>query len=460
MAWSSEIRAAHEALSPVDWRFRELATGSPELLRRATFRTLQEIPRVEDAAIQPWPAFVERRRIRRLAEVSIGLNRLIGAIPRRVFGNDPHEISAYYGLDSPEQAAIMLEPPNAIAEGLARGDFVLDETGWRCIELNVAGNLGGWQTSAIAERLVKIPAFARFLDDVEPPASVVNTVRALFGHVVRRARAAAPDDDEVNVVVALSDEFAIDDHRALRAYVKSEFDAVCRALAPPCRGAVFFAHYADLALADDRIHHRGRVIHAVIESHMERSAEITATAFKAGALHLYNGPISPLLTDKRNLALLSERQDSGVFDDAERELIREHVPWTRTIAEREAGYRGERGPLPALLRRERDRFVIKRAHSFKGLDVVIGGSTPADAWREAVDRAVADGDWIAQERVESLPYLFQDGDYGCAPHDVVWSPFVFGDAYGGTILKMKPKDRGGLVNVAQGATRGILFELG
>ena len=69
------------------------------------------------------------------------------------------------------------------------------------------------------------------------------------------------------------------------------------------------------------------------------------------------------------------------------------------------------------------------------------------------------GDWVVQEYIQSRPYLFQAGRYGCSPHDVVWGPFVFGSTYAGTILRVQPKSIDGIVNLSRGATEGILLEL-
>ena len=49
-----------------------------------------------------------------------------------------------------------------------------------------------------------------------------------------------------------------------------------------------------------------RRIHAAVELHEEGTAAQALRCFKAGSLKLFNAPVRAVLTDKRNLALLSE----------------------------------------------------------------------------------------------------------------------------------------------------------
>ena len=83
--------------------------------------------------------------------------------------------------------------------------------------------------------------------------------------------------------------------------------------------------------------------------------------------------------------------------------------------------------LPELALAARPDLVIKKAREGRGSAVHLGATTPEPLWRERVERALAEGDWIVQERVEPLPYVHQHGERGWAPHDVVWGLFVLGD---------------------------------
>jgi hypothetical protein len=169
--------------------------------------------------------------------------------------------------------------------------------------------------------------------------------------------------------------------------------------------------------------------------------------------------VSRFLSDKRNLALLSEREGSPVFDDEERALLERHLPWTRRVENGEAIYRGERVSLLDFVSSRRESLVLKKARSRAGSDVVIGRFTSQEEWDRVLARGAAGNDWIVQDYVESRPYLYQNDEHGCSPHDVVWGPFVFGRTYSGTILRLQPKQLLGIVNLVRGATEGVLFEV-
>lgn len=49
-----------------------------------------------------------------------------------------------------------------------------------------------------------------------------------------------------------------------------------------------------------------------------------------------------------------------------------------------------------MVRGERERFVLKRGLDTRGQGVVVGRGVDADAWNEALDRAIADR-WLVQE---------------------------------------------------------------
>jgi hypothetical protein len=206
----------------------------------------------------------------------------------------------------------------------------------------------------------------------------------------------------------------------------------------------------------------GHPLHALAE-YYEGSVEATRLPFrifKTGRLNLFSGHVSWLLSDKRNLALVSEYADTDEFTAAERELIHRHVPWTRRV-QRGSATRGGRGiRIPDDLPERREELVLKKASSIGGRHVHVGKFRTADEWARVIERALHDGDWIVQEYLQTVPYCFQTGAHGAGPHDMVWGLFVFGDHYGGAFLRMQPAgDASGLVNTNHGAEVGVLLNL-
>jgi hypothetical protein len=200
-------------------------------------------------------------------------------------------------------------------------------------------------------------------------------------------------------------------------------------------------------------------IEAVIELSGSGTPPHIYRPFKGDLVGLYNGPMGPVLSSKRNVALLSQHAASGGYTADEQAFIGAHVPWTRLVSPGEVDYDGEVHLLVDLLTTRREHFVLKDAQSMGGKGVVLGKFVSSEIWRQTLDHALAKGGWVVQEVLESLPYLYQNGEYGCSIHDVIWGPFVFGGRYGGVVLRMQPKVAGGAVNLSLNATEGIVFEV-
>jgi hypothetical protein len=197
----------------------------------------------------------------------------------------------------------------------------------------------------------------------------------------------------------------------------------------------------------------------VLEQYRDDFPPAVAECFARGTASFFDGLLPLVLEDKRNLALLSANQDAECFDETERALVRSAVPWTRQVSREHTSFGGEPVFLPQFLLSCRERLVLKAAREFAGQEVFLGRATPAADWEDLVRRALEGGGWVAQEHVESQPYLYQTDAAGCAPHDVIWGLFVFGSRYAGAFLRMQPKERGAIVNSGRGATEGIVFEV-
>jgi uncharacterized circularly permuted ATP-grasp superfamily protein len=166
------------------------------------------------------------------------------------------------------------------------------------------------------------------------------------------------------------------------------------------------------------------------------------------------------MSNKFNLALLSENADSNIFTREERELIVKYIPWTRKIVPGETTYEGKIIDLEDFVRSNRERLVIKPSMGAGGVGVYIGQNLDETRWLEIVKTAFRTKGWLVQEYVESSPYLYQVGENRSTLHNVVWGFFVFGSRYAGGWVRVLPKEGNlGVVNSSQGAEESIIFEI-
>ncbi|HXU46413.1 MAG TPA: hypothetical protein VN783_12875 [Thermoanaerobaculia bacterium] len=462
-----EILAAHRDLSLASRQFVEAAADHPEWLLPLDYRknTVEPIPEILDDysyPLQVWPTLIDGERVREIEAAIAGIAELVKLIPERIFGWDPAAIGRYYGIGDANEIAILFEPPNSLAHMAFRPDFFFSEEGLRFLETNFSPRLGGWNLRFWEATCRRNPAIAGFLQDHGLTPKYRDPLRALFAHLLRTALAAGfGREGEIHLAF-----IAPTPERSWRAGQGALFDRVLtevrQELAPGLGGSIAFAAYPEdfearrgcLYLGD------GRRVDVVYEFSRPGKPQELGRIAKAGKFQLYNGPLSGLLTDKRNFALLSESLGTGRFDRREEGLIESLVPWSRNLIERPVEYRGERSGLRDLVLGRRERFVIKKGQSFEGRDVVVGKYTDEDSWRRAVDEAFAEGSWLAQEHVASRPYLYQAGERGTAVHEVVWGTFGFGTAYGGAFLRLAPRGSGdGVINSKRGASEGLVFEV-
>jgi hypothetical protein len=445
-------------LAASNGRFRDLARRDSECLRRSTFAELDRPNPLLRYALQPWPTFIGRRTMAAVEEVTTGVNRLIRSIPERIFRGDARRMEEYFSLDASFIASFLL-PPNGIAGAIGRADLILTRDGFQCIEFNIASSLGGWESRIVSEMVLRTPVIHRIVRGLGVSFHQRDFVRELFAHCVQEAVASGLADDELNLGIGAREPFPPEIEQLISRFLGTAYQAVLREQEEPLRGELLLCYYPEVTADGDEMFHRGRRVHSLLEWHHHGSDPLAYRCFKAGTVHLYNGPASFVLSNKRCLALLSEEADAGRLSPAECETVRRHIPWTRPVLSGTNTYQGEIVDLPGFIAGHRERLVLKKSNLGGGTDVVLGKSTGNGFWTETLRRALNEGDWVVQQRVESLPFLYQNGPENCSPHDVIWGPFVFGDRFGGVSLRVQPNAWDGVVNLHRGATVGIVLEV-
>ncbi len=442
-------------LSRTQVEFLEFIARNPEGLLCDTFEPVIAGDDFMRYDTQAWPVFLGAAKCRELERAAVTVGRLIRSIPRRVFGNDAGRIGEFYGISLDEAAVIagLLGATDIADTALSRGDFLDTPTGFQCLEFNVSSNLGGWPIPTWLPRFLSVPLLRRFFDESGVQFSFHNPVRLMFEHVANTARDLA-EGGRLDMAFAVQAE-----ERPTERWVEWFQEEYRAALSPlGLQGSVWACSPGDLTEAGGILRLRGRRVHILLEGMLGFIPPPAVRAALAGTARVFNGPATRVLTDKLNLALLSEHGEqagSGLFTEEERRAIATYVPWTRRVAGEFVDWEGDRVYLPDLVAGERERLVLKPGGTLGGVGVHIGRSVSAGRWTEVMETALAQGTWVVQEYLESSPHLFLSSECGAVPHDIVWGLFAHGDTYGGTFLRMMPHGRHGVINVAQGAVAAI-----
>lgn len=442
----------------------ELLTGSAEAFRAGIFEivgNISNLPRDLEEPLQRWPTWIEPGQLEIFERVSVGLARIFRSVPERLFGGDSKKIAEFLGMPDDLMASILLAEPNFLEETLCRGDFIDTEQGLKLIEFNL-GNLGGWRHSAFEPLYLAQPAVAGFLADSGLSIRSRDSIRALFRHILRHTlKTPLGAGPEINVLIVASDAglTSVASHPT-EAYAAA-FQEVFPRVAPGKGGTLEVVRISDLEFPRSEVHVAGRRFHVVIEQNDTRPSREIFRSFKAGLVNCYTSPLGMILGDKKLLALLSSEASSDHFDREERQLLENHLPWTRKITGEPLRFRGDEGPAVEVLRRHQKSLVLKAGSSYGGADVHIGPATETSRWAGVAADAVAGNGWVAQEYLEPKPQIYPGASDTpeAREFDLAWGLYVFGDEYAGAFLRMAPKGEMPVLNVARGARVGLAFEV-
>lgn len=173
-------------------------------------------------------------------------------------------------------------------------------------------------------------------------------------------------------------------------------------------------------------------------------------AVKDRAVTMVNPFRCKILYKKLSLAVLSDEQNAGMFNEAETRAIQAHVPWTRRVEERKTVYGGLPVDLIPFILKYKEQLVLKPNDDYGGRGIVLGWQTNASGWEKAVEEAMK-SPYVVQERVviPSEPYpSIVDGRLQIYDRMLDTAPFIFhGDYVDGVLTRLSTDP---LLNVSAG----------
>ncbi len=451
MEITKEIYAAHQKLSDCSVKFLDFVKDNPESLKRSHFNALLNDSRFDYFKSQPWPTFINNETKKEIEEASVKLCQLIKSIPGRLFSFDLHKISSYYEI--PEDMTRLLMhgvDNNHLDHLLNRADFIfLPSAGLKCIEFNMQANFGGWELDLLEPLYMNTPIIAKFLKDYNIRVCKNRFFSHLFKYLVKSFLDKHPSQGEVNMAIAFPEYGGIIGSPMV-THLQRLYKKVLQQASHSLSGDFAICGFDVLDVNDDFLFMAGKRIDILIEMNNGKVPFMFLEAVKNGNLLLSNGPVTRLMSNKLNLALLSQYENSDIFSQMEREAIKKYIPWTRKVVP----------DLEDFMLSNREQLVLKSAEGLGGDEVFPGRSTLPVEWAQQIEKALEAKNWVVQEYIPTASYLYQMGEYGCAEHHAVWGFFVFGARCAGGFVRILPgKGNRGVINSHQGAEESIILEV-
>ncbi len=185
-------------------------------------------------------------------------------------------------------------------------------------------------------------------------------------------------------------------------------------------------------------------------------------AYSANAVCVANNFRCKIPHVKAFFAVLTDEQNGALFSLSERELIKNHIPWTRVVADVKTAHYGQQVELLAFIRKERENLVLKPSDEYGGSGVTLGWETGENAWDEAIERALTakNGVWVAQERIpirrEVFPFTTDVGQVHYRDMLVDFAPYLFRGKLCGFLTRLSAT---GLANVTSGGGQVPAFRV-
>lgn len=174
-------------------------------------------------------------------------------------------------------------------------------------------------------------------------------------------------------------------------------------------------------------------------------------AYRAGKVCMVNSFCGKLVHKKAVFSVLTDERYSHLFSREELDVISRHVPWTRNFTDRKTRNGDTEIDLVEWTRQNSSKLVLKPNDDYGGHGIYIGWNLSLSEWEDAIAAALADGDYLVQERVptakEVFPMIRDSGNWELAEQLVDLDPLLFTGKVGSAFTRLSSSE---LANVTAG----------
>lgn len=358
---------------------------------------------------------------------------------------------ALLNLTPAEEEAARIEPRYSRLCVSSRLDGLMSAAGFQFLEYNAETPAGVGDQMQLEKVLFRLPALKQFLETNSH--WLPQPHRALLTSLLKAYREWGGKEDKprIGIIdwegVPTSSEF-----RTLKNYFDAEGHA---ALIADPHDLEYNGDYLSVDGFRIDIVYKRVVIHEFLNRFGLDHPLVRA--YRDGRVCMANSFRTKLTHKKSTFAVLSDPAYSHLFDGAELEMIRKHIPWTRYVRPSRTVFHGSEFDLETLVLNERERFVLKPNDDYGGHGVFLGWESSREEWQGTVKAALS-RPYVVQERVALektnipaysdrvyLDELFMD-----------YNPFLFQNEAEGALIRLSASS---LLNMTAGGGQTALLVL-
>jgi hypothetical protein len=344
------------------------------------------------------------------AAIRSSVETLLGAFRKVLAALDrDRALRGLLRLTAADEAVLAADHQGFEPDQIARLDGFLVRGGpFRLVEYNAESPGGIAFGDALADIFRALPVMQVLAREhgLAAPSGLANTLRQLVAAHEARTGPAAARRPTIAVVDWKSAPTRREFEICAEFFERQGFPS--RVLEPPelaYAGGRLVAHGVPIDIVYKRVLVGDLVTHGGADHPLVR-------AVREGAVTCASRFQVHLLYRKELFALFHDERLTHAFSESERAAIRSLIPWSRIVEDVPVTDGASRVGLFDLVRRRRDRLVLKPTSQYGGKGVVLGWLASPEEWEDAL-RAAREEPYLVQERVElpseTFPVLGRNG---------------------------------------------------
>jgi hypothetical protein len=388
------------------------------------------------------PHFVSPGQVKRVRHAVASLSGVLERFCAR-YGEDP-ALREELGLPDAESELIAIDPGYPNPMRLCRLDAFLHGYELKFLEFNADSPAGMGYADAVYEGLthaIDLPQVRADFDMAYTPmlpAFFENLLDA-YGSV-REGQDDLPESPRLALVdaagTATEPEFRIVTDAARRAGLEAVFGTL-----------------DDLSYDGSLLRLQGEPVHAVYRRAMAEELFGGGPLVEAMREHraaVVNPFSNRVANNKKLFALLEDPRWADLSSQADKEVIRATIPWTRIVRPGRVTYGDWVVDLLTFVSDNRERLVLKPASDYGGRGVALGMETSESEWDRLLEENAEKSTLVVQEYVPIPEDLFpavEDGKVTMRLKRFNVNPFGIGGRYAGMLTRISDQ---AVINVSAG----------